>query len=130
MFTTATITSVVALAISLATTGAWFRAAYRVAIPDKHTAFLILWALSAALGVASFYATAANGTSQALGAVAALLGVSMLMLYSLGGQRAEHAISVGDQIPLFSALDGTGQDFDSVSVSGSPILLKFFRGHW
>jgi len=130
MLNNATLISMVAIAISVITTGAWFRAAYRVAIPDKRAAFLIFWVLSAVLGVASFYAAGVTGTSQTLGTVATLIGVSLLILYSLGGQRSEQAISVGDQIPQFSALDGTGQTFDSVSLSGTPLLLKFFRGHW
>jgi hypothetical protein len=130
MLSNAITVSLVAIVISLITTAAWARAAYRVAIPNNRAAFLLLWALSVALGVTSFYSAGVTGVSQALGAVAALLGFSMLMLYSLGGQRAEHPILVGDSIPSFSALNGTGQQFDSASLSGSPVLLKFFRGHW
>lgn len=130
MLSNALTVSLVAIVISLITTGAWARAAYRVAIPDNRTVFLLFWTLSAALGVASFYTAGITGASQALGGVAAVLGLSMLMLYSLGGQRAEHPISVGDQTPSFSALNDTGQHFDSASLSGSPVLLKFFRGHW
>ena len=130
MLTNATTVSIVAIAISLMTTGAWFRAAYRVAIPNNRAVFLSVWTLGAALGVASFYAPDISGTSKALGGVAAGIGLLMLVLYSLGGQRAKSAISVGDQIPSFTATDGTGQAFDSVSLSGTPVLLKFFRGHW
>ena len=130
MLNNAITVSLVAIAISLITTGAWALAARRVAIPKNRAVFLLFWTLSAALGVASFYSAGVTGVSQALGAIAVVLGLSMLILYSLGGQRAEHAILVGDQIPSFSALDGTGQNFDSTGLSGSPVLLKFFRGHW
>ena len=39
-------------------------------------------------------------------------------------------IAVGDKIPDFQALDDNGEAFDSGSLSGGPVLFKFFRGHW
>jgi hypothetical protein len=62
--------------------------------------------------------------------MASLGGVMLLGLYALRKQGAGDAIAVGDSLPVFSALDGEGAVFESASLAGSPVLLKFFRGHW
>ncbi len=43
---------------------------------------------------------------------------------------AADAIRVGDTIPHFTAVDEHGQLFDSDSLRGHPVLIKFFRAHW
>jgi len=43
---------------------------------------------------------------------------------------AADGIRVGATIPQFAALDENGELFDSSSLDGKPILMKFFRGHW
>ena len=61
------------------------------------------------------------------------LGVSIVfvVLSSLARQSGQTpAISVGQPMLAFSAPDENGDIFDSASLSGKPILLKFFRGHW
>ncbi len=109
---------------------AWFRRLRRVAIPDSRIAFQFLWLLAALLGVASFFASDGGWLSGIIGGVAALGGITLLLLHALRKQGVGNTISVGDQIPAFTALDGEGNSFDSASVAGSPVLLKFFRGHW
>ena len=41
----------------------------------------------------------------------------------------EKAIQVGDTIPRFTAPDGRGETFDSASLNGHLVLIKFFRAH-
>lgn len=40
------------------------------------------------------------------------------------------AVQVGDAFLDFTAQDHTGADFTLSSLTGKPILLKIFRGHW
>jgi peroxiredoxin len=40
------------------------------------------------------------------------------------------SIKVGDTIPHFTATDGNGNTFDSASLQGHLVLIKFFRAHW
>ena len=56
--------------------------------------------------------------------------VFYMVLNYLAPQRAQAAIEVGQTIPAFSALDEHGNVFDSGSLAGSRVLIKFFRGHW
>ncbi|MCH8264137.1 MAG: hypothetical protein IIC10_01965 [Proteobacteria bacterium] len=130
MFTNAAIIAVLAIVIFIFTTIAWFKRASRVAIPDNRLAFLLLWSLATLLGTASFFSAGAGWLSGVFGAAATLGGVMLLGFYALRKQGAGDTISVGDRIPVFSALDGEGEVFESASLNGSPVLLKFFRGHW
>ena len=43
--------------------------------------------------------------------------------------RIDH-LQVGATIPAFDALDEHGERFDSASLEGHPVLIKFFRAHW
>ena len=43
---------------------------------------------------------------------------------------ATNGIQVGETIPHFSAIDDNSQRFDSESLQGQVVLMKFFRGHW
>lgn len=130
MITTAVVISSLGLLVFVSTSVAWFRRIQRVAIPDNRLAFLGFWLLAILLGVTSFYSSGASWLSGVFGGVATLGGGMFLTLYALGGQRASHPIAVGDQVPSFSAVDGNRLAFDSASLSGAPVLLKFFRGHW
>lgn len=130
MLTNAAIIAVLAIVIFIFTTIAWLKRARAVAIPDNRLAFLLLWSLATLLGIASFFSAGAGWLSGIFGAVATLGGSMLLGLYVLRKQGAGDTISIGDRIPIFSALDGEGEVFDSASLNGSPVLLKFFRGHW
>jgi peroxiredoxin len=59
--------------------------------------------------------------------------VSAFFLFSIaiGDQKlADDAIQVGATIPAFTATDEHGHTFDSQSLAGHPVLIKFFRAHW
>ena len=43
---------------------------------------------------------------------------------------AAGVIEVGDTIPRFTALDDSGEVFDSRNLRGHLVLIKFFRAHW
>ena len=54
-----------------------------------------------------------------------------VILSSLAIQSSQApAVAVGQPILEFTAPDENGDIFDSASLHGKPILLKFFRGHW
>ena len=88
------------------------------------------WVVAAALGVAALV-----GGPGWLGGVPAGLGVlaSVFFLATvvIGGQKVgDGAIHVGASLPHFTATDENGEVFDSQSLAGHPVLIKFFRGHW
>ena len=43
---------------------------------------------------------------------------------------APQEVKLGDPLPAFTALDDEEEKFDIRSLAGTPLLLKFFRGHW
>ncbi|NIS01689.1 MAG: hypothetical protein GWN99_11600 [Gemmatimonadetes bacterium] len=105
----------------------WFQLAWRVDLPEDPVVFRVLVAIGVILGLTSF----ASGTGSALAPWAIGLGLFYLYLSFTGGQRsAASHVEVGDAIPAFSAPDHNDETFDSASLSGSPVLIKFFRGHW
>ncbi len=131
MLTIATDIAALAVVLLVLTTMVWFKRVGRVAIPDNRFVFLLLWWLAVLLGAASFFSSQANWLSGIYGALAILGGGTLLALYALRKQGVgEEAISVGEAIPHFSAVDEEGVIFDSLAMAGSPVLLKFFRGHW
>ena len=53
------------------------------------------------------------------------------LTFAIGGQFVgPDAIAVGATLPTFTAIDEHGETFDSLSLAGSPVLIKFFRGLW
>ena len=116
---------VVAISIRL-----WIRALKRVEIPKNRGGFVAAWAVAAGLGLAAL-----AGEPGWLGGIAAGFSVFastfFLLTVAVGGQKVgEDAIRVGATIPDFTAPDEHGQTFDSHSLAGHPVLIKFFRGHW
>jgi len=130
MITTAVVISSLGLMAFVGATVAWFRRIQRVAIPDNRLAFLGVWLLAVVLGITSFYSSGTNWLSGIFAGIAIFGGGAFLTLYALGGQRAKHPIAVGDVMPAFTGIDSDRATFDSTSLSGAPVLLKFFRGHW
>lgn len=65
------------------------------------------------------------------GAMAAVMAGLFVFLYS---QRStpvgQLRISVGAPLRAFTAGTPDGDTFDSASLKGRRVLLKFFRGHW
>ena len=119
-----------ALAVAAVTVALWFRQIDQVDIPEDKTAYVIFFLFAAALGVGAFVA----GTRWFGGVAAALaiiIGSFFPFTVAISRQEvAADAIRVGDAIPAFSALDENGELFESKTLAGKPVLIKFFRGHW
>lgn len=107
----------------------WFRRVGRVQVPQNRTPFLA-WSILG--GVLAVFAIAdGSGWTTWLPAGAALLGALFVVAtISISRQKVEGALGVGDAMPVFQAPDESGALFDSASLAGRPVLLKFFRGHW
>jgi cellobiose-specific phosphotransferase system component IIC len=119
-----------ALVVAAVTVALWFRQINQVDIPENRTTFVAFFLTAAALGVGAFVA----GTRW-FGGVAAVLAIFIgsFLPFTVAISRQEvaaDAIRVGDTIPHFTAVDEHGQLFDSDSLRGHPVLIKFFRAHW
>ncbi len=119
-----------ALAIAMATVGMWFYRIRMVDIPEDRTLFAICFLTAAALGIAALVKGAGK-----LGAVPAILaivvGSFLPFTMAISEQEVETTgIQVGETIPHFTALDDRRELFDSNSLKGRPVLMKFFRAHW
>ena len=113
--------------IGLVVAGRWFLRAWRVDIPRDPTSFRLAWGAGLLLGIAGLVLGSGDGFAPwGVG-----VGVVFLYLSFTGGQRVDdQRIKVGDAMPAFAGVDDTGAEFDSASLKGSRVLLKFFRGHW
>ncbi|HJO23841.1 MAG: hypothetical protein QF890_00490 [Myxococcota bacterium] len=125
-----TVLGLASLAVVAISIRFWIRALKRVEIPQNRGGFVAAWVVAAGLGV-----TALAGEPGWLGGISAGFAVfaSMFFLFTvaIGGQKVgEGAIRVGATIPAFTATDEHGQTFDSHSLTGHPVLIKFFRAHW
>ena len=119
-----------AFVVAAATAALWFRQINQVDIPENRTTFVIFFLTAAALGVGAFVAR-----TRWFGGVAAVLAIMIgsFFPFSVAISRQEVAtngIQVGETIPHFSAIDDNSQRFDSESLQGQVVLMKFFRGHW
>ena len=113
--------------IILAASARWFWRAWQVKIPSTPTIFQMLLATGLVLGVISIYL----GQADAFAPWSIGLAAFLLYLTATGAQKvADGGIQVGDTIPAFTAPDDDGNEFDSASLAGSRVLIKFFRGHW
>jgi hypothetical protein len=123
--------SIVSFGIVLSSTLAWALMIYKFTIPNNRIAFIVAWLLGWGTGVAALIL----GTGSLLANIGlgfALIVSSFLLLTVLiGGQKGGTGqFVVGSPVPALSAPDENGEIFDMASMSGKPILLKFFRGHW
>jgi hypothetical protein len=119
-----------ALVVAAATVTLWFRQINQVDVPEDKTTYLVFFLFAAALGVGAFVARTRwfGGVAAAL---AILIGSFFPFTMAISRQEvAVNAIRVGDTIPAFSALDENGELFESKTLAGKPVLIKFFRGHW
>ena len=118
---------IVALLMVVATMVRWFWRAWRVNVPKTPYLFQGLSVVALVLGIVPLY----QGTGDPFAPLAVGLAVLFLYLTSTGAQKVDGAmINVGDTLPAFTALNENGETFDSASLAGSGLLLKFFRGHW
>ncbi len=100
--------------------------------PLGHLASQGAGALAAAWGIASAYG---SGVGVLAAVVAGGTAITMSSLFFfLYSQRATPLgrlrVKVGDPLRPFTALTPEGETFDSASLQGRRVLLKFFRGHW
>ncbi len=128
---TGTKVGILALVLAVGAAVLWFYMAGYVGIPENRTGFVIVFVGAAALGVFAYI----KGTSivGALPpALAILVGGFLTMTIYISPQTLDSArsIKVGDTIPHFTAIDGNGKTFDSDSLHGHLVLIKFFRAHW
>jgi hypothetical protein len=108
-------------------------------IPRERVPARPLWhALVIGLGV---LAGVGGGVVSALGAPSVFVFVNGAAALVVGGfffyllriaalPDGDAKFAVGERFPSFTATTGAGERFDSSSLTGQRVLLKFFRGHW
>ena len=122
--------ALVAFALVLGAGASWFRRAQAVSLPEDRTGFVALMATAAATGVVAL-ALGAGWFAGTLAGLAVFGGSLFLLLVSISAQKGgSGAFQVGSPVPDFAAPDENGEEFRLSSLSGKPLLLKFFRGHW
>jgi hypothetical protein len=125
-----TLTGLAALALVVGSWAVYWPKIKRVRVP------LLPWGHWLVTGVGiglAIGALAAGGglVGGAAAVLAVLLGGTFFFL-SLASRMPGNtpAVSVGQPILDFTALDSDGNEFSLSSLRGQPFLLKFFRGHW
>jgi hypothetical protein len=113
------------------TTRYWFHLTGEVALPSDRTGFALVFLLCAVLGVLAFIKrTSWLGAVPPVFAIVVGLFFPATMLISEQVISPDAAIEVGDRIPRFTSIDDAGVEFDSRSLNGHLVLIKFFRAHW
>ena len=107
----------------------WFRQAMRVALPENRVPF-VAWMIAGGALAGVGLVLDSSWLATTLAALGILGAVFVLGTVAISRQKTTGAIAVGDTIPTFQTLDEDGEPFRSASLAGSPVLLKFFRGHW
>lgn len=109
----------------------WMRALRQVAIPNDRTPYIASWVVGGTLGLIALAISESGDLTRIPAWFAISTATIFLFTVAISKQRlGDKAIRVGDRIPRFSATDEYGQRFDSQSVQGSLLLIKFFRAHW
>ena len=125
-----TILGIAALLLAGATAVYWFSLARQVSLPEDRSAFVVTWLFAASLGVTAFFKR-----PGILGGIPATLSIIIglflpFSIYVSPQTLGDGIIKVGDPLPHFSAPTDKGEIFDSESLSGHLVLIKFFRAHW
>ena len=127
---TGTKLGILAFALAVASGAVWIYHIRQVAIPEDRTVFFVVFLSAAALGTAAFF----KGTSWLGGvpaSIAIFIGLLVPFTIVVSPQHVTASvIKVGDTIPHFTAPDDNGEIFDSKSLHGHLVLIKFFRAHW
>lgn len=120
------LTALSALLLILGSLSFWFRAAWALRLPENRSYYVAPWI--AGVGLAIFSLSGSPGWWGAAAVIALLVGVPMLVTMVISRQRTSGwAIHPGASLPEFSALDDRGARFESSSLAGQRVLLKFFR---
>ena len=118
------------VALAVLTTALWVRRVRQVRLPRNRSGFVLAWLGAATLGALGLN-EGAGWVSGAAAVVSIFIGAFASFTISISRQEyASDAISPGDRLPPFGALDEFGEHFESDVLSGAPVLIKFFRGHW
>ena len=114
----------------LATGVLWFRRAVAVKLPENRSGFVVAMAAGVLLAFAAFF-QGAGGLGGVPAGLAMLGGSFFLLTVSISRQKGgSGALQVGLPVPDVTAPDENGKPFKLSSLSGQPVLLKVFRGHW
>jgi hypothetical protein len=125
-----TILGLVGFVIVVATVALWIRQVDLVALPENRTPFVVAFLTAAGLGIGAFI-TGTRWFGGVAATFAIILGFFLVFTVAISRQQVvADGIGVGDVIPHFTAIDEHGQFFDSESLHGHIILIKFFRAHW
>ncbi len=121
---------IAAFGVAALTMVVWFRQINQVDIPENRIVFAIFFISAVALAICAFVMR-----TRWFGAIPALVAIVIggFFPFSMTISRQETAttgIQVGQTMPQFKALDRNGDWFESASLEGKPVLMKFFRGHW
>ncbi len=123
-------TGYLGFAIAAGTFAIWFRRVFAVNIPKNRSGFVVVMALAALLGIAAF-AQGPGWIGGIAAALAILLGGFFLLTVAIGDQKGSTGqFQVGQKVPEIRAPADDGRLFEVASLTGNPLLLKFFRGHW
>lgn len=96
-------------------------------IPNRPFIHTGLQIAAIGLGIAALV----TGQTAVLGLAAIVLGGFFLWLLTQAGMpKNTIAVHVGEPLLPFVAVTDAGEPFDSSELSGSRVMLKFFRGHW
>lgn len=122
--------SILAFALVLGTALIWFRLLKTVALPENRTGFVICMAAGVCLAIAGLVQGSGLLVGLLSGFAIVLGGMFMLLVLISAQKGGSGSLQEGSPLFAFSAPDHQGNTFDSSSVDGKPLLLKFFRGHW
>jgi len=117
--------------LALITVARWAMLLFSVSIPKNRSVFVVLMTLSGGLGIAALTLGTGSWVANTAAGIAIFAGAFFLLTVAIGKQvGGSGQFQVGSTLPDFSAPDENNKIFDISSLSGQPILLKFFRGHW
>jgi peroxiredoxin len=127
MGTILTALSLVTAAGNLATYHPKMTANHATLRPRREQALMIL---ALALAVAGFV-LGPGIPGYVVGGIAIVPALLFLLAtFTSGLPNQKLAIEVGAPAPDFSLVDADGQPFRLSTLTGSPVLLKFYRGYW
>jgi len=118
-------------AITALTIGWWVHLMFTVKIPRSRISFLVALVFASGLGATAKI----MGTGHWLASIASGLSIFIAAFFVLtviiGDQKGGTGKFVlGQAAPAIVGRDENNEIFDMATLSGQPILLKFFRGHW